>query len=169
MASDTAIITWYLLTFPLPIVAWLAAPTHWLTESKARFFLFLRGSGEDGQLGIGTNDDKERVCVVTALDSQSVRSVVAGSRNSLAICEDGKVGPSPFICFCILLFVFHLVSVTWKFGAFFVFVFWCVCELGTSCLHGVGIREGLWGTPRRPKLRTFRARLKLLPMSKSFR
>ncbi|XP_004304140.1 PREDICTED: ultraviolet-B receptor UVR8 [Fragaria vesca subsp. vesca] len=49
------------------------------------------GSGEDGQLGIGCNDDKELVCVVTALESQTVRSVVAGSRNSLAICDDGKL------------------------------------------------------------------------------
>ncbi|KAL6139988.1 hypothetical protein ACLB2K_058289 [Fragaria x ananassa] len=49
------------------------------------------GSGEDGQLGIGCNDDKDLVCVVTALESQTVRSVVAGSRNSLAICDDGKL------------------------------------------------------------------------------
>ncbi|PNX90760.1 ultraviolet-B receptor UVR8-like protein, partial [Trifolium pratense] len=48
------------------------------------------GSGEDGQLGIGTNEDKEWVCTVKALPSQRVRSVVAGSRNSLAICHDGK-------------------------------------------------------------------------------
>jgi alpha-tubulin suppressor-like RCC1 family protein len=54
-------------------------------------FLFCRGSGEDGQLGIGTNEDKEWVCTVKALPSQRVRSVVAGSRNSLAICHDGKV------------------------------------------------------------------------------
>jgi hypothetical protein len=52
---------------------------------------FCRGSGEDGQLGIGTNEDKEWVCTVKALPSQRVRSVVAGSRNSLAICHDGKV------------------------------------------------------------------------------
>ncbi|KAL6136741.1 hypothetical protein ACLB2K_062036 [Fragaria x ananassa] len=51
-----------------------------------------QGSGEDGQLGIGCNDDKDLVCVVTALESQTVRSVVAGSRNSLAICDDGKRG-----------------------------------------------------------------------------
>ncbi|MCH81837.1 regulator of chromosome condensation family protein, partial [Trifolium medium] len=50
-----------------------------------------RGSGEDGQLGIGTNEDKEWVCTVKALPSQRVRSVVAGSRNSLAICHDGKL------------------------------------------------------------------------------
>nr|AFK46714.1 unknown [Lotus japonicus] len=49
------------------------------------------GSGEDGQLGIGNNEDKEWVCVVQALASRSVRSVVAGSRNSLAICDDGKL------------------------------------------------------------------------------
>ncbi|RYR32746.1 hypothetical protein Ahy_A10g047275 isoform B [Arachis hypogaea] len=49
------------------------------------------GSGEDGQLGIGNNEEKEWVCVVKALDHQRVRSVVAGSRNSLAICDDGKL------------------------------------------------------------------------------
>jgi hypothetical protein len=51
----------------------------------------LRGSGEDGQLGIGDNEEKECVCAVKGLDFHSVRSVVAGSRNSLAICHDGKV------------------------------------------------------------------------------
>uniref|UniRef100_A0A7N0TTJ5 RCC1-like domain-containing protein n=1 Tax=Kalanchoe fedtschenkoi TaxID=63787 RepID=A0A7N0TTJ5_KALFE len=49
------------------------------------------GSGEDGQLGTGNNEDKDRVCVVKALASETVRSVVAGSRNSLAICDDGKL------------------------------------------------------------------------------
>ncbi|KAJ6369719.1 hypothetical protein OIU76_028046 [Salix suchowensis] len=49
------------------------------------------GSGEDGQLGIGNNEDKEWVCVVKALEPYKVRSVVAGSRNSLAICDDGKL------------------------------------------------------------------------------
>jgi alpha-tubulin suppressor-like RCC1 family protein len=49
------------------------------------------GSGEDGQLGIGTNEEKEWACVVEALEPYSVRSVVSGSRNSLAICDDGTV------------------------------------------------------------------------------
>ncbi|KAA8547815.1 hypothetical protein F0562_004244 [Nyssa sinensis] len=49
------------------------------------------GSGEDGQLGIGDNEEKEWVCTINSLQSQKVRSVVAGSRNSLAICEDGKL------------------------------------------------------------------------------
>ncbi|CAM8973960.1 unnamed protein product [Rhodiola kirilowii] len=49
------------------------------------------GSGEDGQLGTGNNEDKDRVCVVKALESEKVRSVVGGSRNSLAICDDGKL------------------------------------------------------------------------------
>ncbi|XP_010498199.1 PREDICTED: ultraviolet-B receptor UVR8-like [Camelina sativa] len=49
------------------------------------------GSGEDGQLGIGTNEDKEWACVVKALEPYSVRSVVSGSRNSLAICDDGTM------------------------------------------------------------------------------
>ncbi|XP_023915752.1 ultraviolet-B receptor UVR8 [Quercus suber] len=49
------------------------------------------GSGEDGQLGIGNNEEKEWAYPIKALDSYSVRSVVAGSRNSLAICDDGKL------------------------------------------------------------------------------
>ncbi|XP_060191431.1 ultraviolet-B receptor UVR8-like [Lycium barbarum] len=49
------------------------------------------GSGEDGQLGIGNNEEKEWVCTIKALKSEKVSSVVAGSRNSLAICEDGKL------------------------------------------------------------------------------
>ncbi|ESQ49865.1 hypothetical protein EUTSA_v10020888mg [Eutrema salsugineum] len=49
------------------------------------------GSGEDGQLGIGTNEEREWACVVEALEPYSVRSVVSGSRNSLAICDDGTM------------------------------------------------------------------------------
>lgn len=54
-------------------------------------YLIFRGSGEDGQLGIGNNEEKEWACSIKALKSEKVSSVVAGSRNSLAICEDGKV------------------------------------------------------------------------------
>lgn len=64
-----------------------------------------RGSGEDGQLGIGNKEEKEWVCVVQALEPYKVRSVVAGSRNSLAICDDGKVSFSFFF-----VFFFFLVS-----------------------------------------------------------
>ncbi|XP_073037086.1 ultraviolet-B receptor UVR8-like isoform X2 [Primulina eburnea] len=49
------------------------------------------GSGEDGQLGIGNSEEKEWVCAISALSSSNVCSVVAGSRNSLAICDDGKL------------------------------------------------------------------------------
>ncbi|EPS68557.1 hypothetical protein M569_06211, partial [Genlisea aurea] len=49
------------------------------------------GSGEDGQLGTGNNEEKEWVCVVDDLLFENVRSVVGGSRNSLAICENGKL------------------------------------------------------------------------------
>ncbi|XP_047310934.1 ultraviolet-B receptor UVR8-like [Impatiens glandulifera] len=49
------------------------------------------GSGEDGQLGIGNNEERERICVIKALENENVCSVVAGSRNSLAICDDGKL------------------------------------------------------------------------------
>ncbi|KAL2531582.1 Regulator of chromosome condensation (RCC1) family protein [Abeliophyllum distichum] len=50
-----------------------------------------QGSGEDGQLGIGNNEEKEWVCTIASFLSNKVSSVVAGSRNSLAICEDGKL------------------------------------------------------------------------------
>ncbi|KAI3985603.1 hypothetical protein MKX01_033886 [Papaver californicum] len=49
------------------------------------------GAGEDGQLGIGENEEKEWVCSIRAFQSEKVSSVVGGSRNSLAICEDGKL------------------------------------------------------------------------------
>ncbi|KAL9323749.1 hypothetical protein ACSQ67_008606 [Phaseolus vulgaris] len=49
------------------------------------------GSGEDGQLGIGNNEEKEWVSLVEALEPQRFRSIVAGSRNSLAIGDDGKL------------------------------------------------------------------------------
>lgn len=49
------------------------------------------GSGEDGQLGLGNNEEREWVCQVKALQPFRVSSVVAGSRNSLAICEDGRL------------------------------------------------------------------------------
>ncbi|KAI8527698.1 hypothetical protein RHMOL_Rhmol12G0095200 [Rhododendron molle] len=43
------------------------------------------------QLGIGNNEEREWVCAIKALQSETLRSVVAGSRNSLVICDDGKV------------------------------------------------------------------------------
>ncbi|XP_077236144.1 ultraviolet-B receptor UVR8-like [Tasmannia lanceolata] len=49
------------------------------------------GSGEDGQLGIGNSEEKDLVCSIKALQKEKVSSLVAGSRNSLAICEDGKL------------------------------------------------------------------------------
>ncbi|KAF6137255.1 hypothetical protein GIB67_036292 [Kingdonia uniflora] len=49
------------------------------------------GSGEDGQLGIGINEEKDCVCAVKVLQSHRVSFVVAGSRNSVAISEDGKL------------------------------------------------------------------------------
>ncbi|KAK8928396.1 Ultraviolet-B receptor UVR8 [Platanthera zijinensis] len=49
------------------------------------------GSGEDGQLGMGNWEDKDLACSVKALESRHITAVVAGSRNSLAICDDGKL------------------------------------------------------------------------------
>lgn len=53
--------------------------------------VFRRGSGEDGQLGLGSDEENDWVCCVGALAGEDVFAVVAGSRNSLAICQDGKV------------------------------------------------------------------------------
>ncbi|KAL5995732.1 hypothetical protein ACLOJK_025801 [Asimina triloba] len=49
------------------------------------------GSGEDGQLGIGDCEEKDWVCSIKAFENETVSAVVAGSRNSLAICQDGKL------------------------------------------------------------------------------
>ncbi|ERM96814.1 hypothetical protein AMTRI_Chr04g184050 [Amborella trichopoda] len=49
------------------------------------------GSGEDGQLGTGNSEEKEWVCSVKTLEGENVVVVVAGSRNSLAICDDGRL------------------------------------------------------------------------------
>jgi hypothetical protein len=54
-----------------------------------------RGSGEDGQLGMGGNEEKDWPHFVEALGPYAVTAVVAGSRNSLAICDDGRVRPLP--------------------------------------------------------------------------
>eukprot|EP00262_Sarcandra_glabra_P007589 TRINITY_DN20487_c0_g1_i1.p1 TRINITY_DN20487_c0_g1~~TRINITY_DN20487_c0_g1_i1.p1 ORF type:complete len:397 (+),score=64.11 TRINITY_DN20487_c0_g1_i1:104-1294(+) len=49
------------------------------------------GSGEDGQLGIGNSEEKDWVCSLKALHNEHVSALVAGSRNSLAICDNGKL------------------------------------------------------------------------------
>ncbi|CAB4268652.1 unnamed protein product [Prunus armeniaca] len=71
MASDAAIVTWYLSAlshiFHYAIVVlcyygWLVKHRETHTESKTRFIVFVllhTGSGEDVQLGIGNNEEKE--------------------------------------------------------------------------------------------------------------
>ena len=49
------------------------------------------GAGEDGQLGVGSRHEKHIMLPVSDLDGLDVASVVAGSRNSLAICTTGEV------------------------------------------------------------------------------
>ncbi|TVU05773.1 hypothetical protein EJB05_48956 [Eragrostis curvula] len=49
------------------------------------------GSGEDGQLGMGDSEEKDWAHAVAALEPYAVTAVVAGSRNSLAICKDGRL------------------------------------------------------------------------------
>lgn len=56
-----------------------------------RSILVAWGAGEDGQLGPGDVEDRARACQVDALENERLACVVAGSRNSLAICEDGRL------------------------------------------------------------------------------
>ncbi|KMZ73994.1 Regulator of chromosome condensation (RCC1) family protein [Zostera marina] len=49
------------------------------------------GSGEDGQLGMGNDDEKDWACEIKSLHPKQVTAVVAGSRNSLVICDDGNL------------------------------------------------------------------------------
>lgn len=97
MASKTAVIAWS--TPPLS----LSRSDNICFYSDFELLLVLRGSGEDGQLGIGNIEEKEWVCSIDALSSEKVCSVVAGSRNSLAICEDGKVFLNPFTLYSTVL------------------------------------------------------------------
>lgn len=102
MASRTAVIAWY------NVCNFLLLSHFTLITIFIIYIYVFRGSGEDGQLGIGNNEEKEWVCTIKALKySEKVSSIVAGSRNSLAICEDGKVcsfftlslSIIPFYCF----------------------------------------------------------------------
>lgn len=78
-----------------------------------RLIFWHRGSGEDGQLGLGTDEEKELASVVDALEPFNVRSVVGGSRNSLAICDDGKVTyPISFMCPCCVFFGWFRLELT---------------------------------------------------------
>ncbi|CAL9170318.1 unnamed protein product [Musa hybrid cultivar] len=61
-------------------------------ESAHPVFRFvLRGSGEDGQLGMGNWEEKDWAYSIKSLEPKNVVAVVAGSRNSLAICGNGKL------------------------------------------------------------------------------
>jgi hypothetical protein len=44
---------------------------------------------------MGGNEEKDWPHFVEALGPYAVTAVVAGSRNSLAICDDGRVRPLP--------------------------------------------------------------------------
>ncbi|XP_039127125.1 ultraviolet-B receptor UVR8-like [Dioscorea cayenensis subsp. rotundata] len=49
------------------------------------------GSGEDGQLGMGDWEEKDWACSIKGLESKNITAAVAGSRNSLAISENGHL------------------------------------------------------------------------------
>ncbi|KAF3324195.1 ultraviolet-B receptor UVR8-like protein [Carex littledalei] len=49
------------------------------------------GSGEDGQLGMGNWEEMDWASPIKSLEKYNFTAVVAGSRNSLAICEDGRL------------------------------------------------------------------------------
>ncbi|XP_020586117.1 ultraviolet-B receptor UVR8-like [Phalaenopsis equestris] len=61
------------------------------SEPSSRSLILAWGSGEDGQLGMGDWEDKDWVYSVKAVEGRDFTAVVAGSRNSLAICNDGKL------------------------------------------------------------------------------
>jgi len=44
---------------------------------------------------MGGSEEKDWAHCVEALEPYNVTAVVAGSRNSLAICDDGRVRPAP--------------------------------------------------------------------------
>ncbi|MQM07717.1 hypothetical protein Taro_040559 [Colocasia esculenta] len=59
--------------------------------SGANSVVLAWGSGEDGQLGMGDWEEKDWVYSIRSLESKNVVAVVAGSRNSLAICDSGNL------------------------------------------------------------------------------
>ncbi|EMS67335.1 hypothetical protein TRIUR3_20158 [Triticum urartu] len=67
------------------------ASTSSVEDFDRRVISQLTGSGEDGQLGMGRCDEKDWARCIGALDAYAVSAVVAGSRNSLAICDDGSL------------------------------------------------------------------------------
>ncbi|KAJ4733293.1 Regulator of chromosome condensation (RCC1) family protein [Rhynchospora pubera] len=60
------------------------------TESTSSLVLAW-GSGEDGQLGMGNWEEMDWASPIKSLEKYNATAVVAGSRNSLAICEDGRL------------------------------------------------------------------------------
>lgn len=110
-----------------------------------------RGSGEDGQLGMGGNEEKDWPHFVEALGPYAVTAVVAGSRNSLAICDDGRVRPlSRTVARCSCLFISCRASeLTRLLGLGFLAV--------RSSSHGDGTSAARSGTHRRPRRRAPRA------------
>ena len=77
-----------------------------------RLNIYFRGSGEDGQLGMGNNEEKDWVCSIKALEPFDVCSIVAGSRNSLAICNDGKVLSTVFSLVVVIVQIIQLVELS---------------------------------------------------------
>lgn len=103
--ASSSVIAWFQLSDLLFLLTYYQI-IHLFAPHSLFSCCNLRGSGEDGQLGIGNNEEREWVCVVQALEPHNVRSVVAGSRNSLAICDDGKVSiATPPFCFYICLYI----------------------------------------------------------------
>lgn len=136
MDSHSHIIAWFLLFLSLS-----HTHTHTITifslffcTDSLKFLLhfIFRGSGEDGQLGIGSNEEKEWVCLVKALQPHRIRSVVAGSRNSLAIADDGKVSSFFFLLFFLFNSFLKIVGIAQNLIFFLVgwWLFFAVVHLG---------------------------------------
>ncbi|OAY65797.1 Ultraviolet-B receptor UVR8 [Ananas comosus] len=61
------------------------------TQPSPSSLVLAWGSGEDGQLGMGDWEEKDWVRPIKTLEPYNVTAVVAGSRNSLAICDNGHL------------------------------------------------------------------------------
>ncbi|WOL20075.1 ultraviolet-B receptor UVR8 [Canna indica] len=68
---------------------------------SARSVVLAWGSGEDGQLGMGVWEGKDWVHSIKSLETKNVVAVVAGSRNSLAICGNGQAAIGGWHCLAV--------------------------------------------------------------------
>lgn len=126
-----------------------------------------RGSGEDGQLGMGDWEEKDWVYSIRSLESKNVVAVVAGSRNSLAICENGNV------CRYASIFPFFFPPEGGDPSFLIMFVLFLFCSWffldKRSYILGDGTRGARWDILPIRRPRAFPASSNPSPVSKSSR